>query len=320
MNERKVLIASGGTGGHIFPSIVFGQNLQAEGANVKWLCGSRELEREIYASLGIEPVILPLEGSPLGTRSITKIFGRIIDVFRAIFMTRKFINSFKPDEIFLFGGYVSFAPLIIAKLKKIPVTLHEQNAVAGKVTRLASKWGVKIITGWPECEGIKDFDYFGIPVREPVRLARDEALKTLGVNVPAGAKIVGIAGGSLGSGPLSEILKKTADLCGEYEFVFLSSKEKKDDGNKHFILPQWDMNPFYSVCDLLVCRAGGSTLAEVLKWGIPAVVIAWPGAADNHQMKNANEFVKLSKNSRTFDENDKPENLAEIIRKIIPSS
>ena len=317
MNERKILIASGGTGGHIFPAIVFGKSLQAQGASVKWLCGARKLEREIYASSGIEPVILPLEGSPLGTKSITKIFTRFAEVIKAIFMTRKFIKSFKPDEIFLFGGYVSFAPLIAAKLRGIPVTLHEQNAIAGKVTRLASKLGVKIITGWPECEGIKSFEYFGIPVREPVRIERDEALKILGVNVPENSKIVGIAGGSLGSGPLSEILRKTADLCKGYEFIFLSSKEKKDDGNKHFIPSQWDMNPFYSICDLLVCRAGGSTLAEVLKWEIPAVVIAWPGAADNHQMKNAAEFVKLSRNSRTFDENDKPENLARIITAIL---
>ncbi len=317
MNERKILIASGGTGGHIFPAIVFGKSLQAQGASVKWLCGSRELEREIYASSGIEPVILPLEGSPLGTKSITKIFTRFAEVIKAIFMTKKFIKSFKPDEIFLFGGYVSFAPLIVAKLRGIPVTLHEQNAIAGKVTRLASKLGVKIITGWPECEGIKSFEYFGIPVREPVRIARDEALKILGVNVPENSKIVGIAGGSLGSGPLSEILRKTAELCGEYEFVFLSSKEKKEEVNKHFIPSQWDMNPFYSVCDLLVCRAGGSTLAEILKWEIPAVVIAWPGAADNHQVKNAAEFVKLSRNSQTFDENDTPENLAKIIKEIL---
>lgn len=315
MNECRVLVASGGTGGHIFPSIVLGRSFEEQGGIVKWLCGSRKLEREIYSSSGISPIILPIEGSPFGTKSITKIFGRIFGIVRAFFMTWKLFNSFKPHLIYLFGGYVSFAPLIVAKMKGLPVILHEQNAVAGKVTRLASKWGAAIITGWPKCEGIKDFEYFGTPVREPVRLARDEALRKLDINIPDGAKIIGIAGGSLGSGPLSEILRKTADLCGEYEFVFLSSKERKDDGNKHFIPSQWDMNPFYSICDLLVCRAGGSTLAEVLKWEIPAVVIAWPGAADNHQVKNAAEFVKLSKNSRTFDENDTPENLAKIIRK-----
>lgn len=312
---KRILIASGGTGGHIFPAIVFGKNLQDQGFSVSWLCGSRELESEIYNSSGINPVILPLSGSPMGTRSLTKIFSRIVDVFRSLLITAKYIKDFRPDEIYLFGGYISFAPLIIAKIKHIPVTLHEQNAVAGRVTRMASKIGAKIITGWPACEGIKNFTYTGTPVREPVRINRHEALKILGVNVPENSKIVGAAGGSLGSGPLSEILKSAAKLCPEHEFIFLSSKERLDYENTHFIPSQWDMNPFYSVCDILVCRAGGSTLSEAIKWGMPTITIPWPGAMDNHQSKNAIEFLKLSENGRIFNENENPEKLAEIIQK-----
>ncbi|MBQ3457235.1 MAG: UDP-N-acetylglucosamine--N-acetylmuramyl-(pentapeptide) pyrophosphoryl-undecaprenol N-acetylglucosamine transferase [Synergistaceae bacterium] len=310
----RILIASGGTGGHIFPAIVFGKDCQQKGDTVSWLCGSRKLEEEIYHSAGIEPVILPLSGSPMGTRSPAKIFTRIIDVFKSISQTAKYIKGFKPDEVYLFGGYISFAPLIVSKLKGIPVTLHEQNTVAGRVARTAAKMGAKIITGWPVCEGIKSFTYTGTPAREPVRIPRDEALRLLGVNVREGAKVIGVAGGSLGSGPLSEILMQAARLCPEYEFIFLSSKDRHDDNNAHFIPPQWDMNPFYSACDVIVCRSGGSTLAEVFKWGIPAITIPWPGAMDNHQMKNAEEFVKLAGNGRIFDEKDSPENLALVIR------
>ena len=314
---KNVLIAAGGTGGHIFPAIVFGKNLQEQGVNVSWLCGSRQLERTIYNASGIEPVILPLAGSPMGTRNPAKILGRILDVFRSLHRTSRYIADFRPDEIYLFGGYISFAPLIVSKLKHIPVTLHEQNTVAGRVTRLASRMGAKIITGWPVCEGIKSFTYTGIPVREPVRIERNEALRLLGLNLPDGAKIVGVAGGSLGSGPLSEILKSAAVMCPEYDFVFLSSKERREDRNMHFIPAQWDMNPFYSVCDVLVCRAGGSTLAEALKWGMPAISIPWPGAAENHQVKNAEEFVKLAVNACIFNENDSPEDLAGIISRIL---
>ena len=315
---RKVLIAAGGTGGHIFPAIVFGKELQAKGEHVEWMCGSRELERTIYNAEGISPIYLPLAGSPLGTKSPAKILGRIADVFRSIAIARREIMRF--DEVYLFGGYISFAPLVAAKMRGMPVTLHEQNAVAGKVTRLASKWGVKILTGWPKCEGITGFECVGIPVREPVRLEREEALRQLGLELDVKAKIVGIAGGSLGSGPLSEILKRTAELCGEYEFVFLSSKVREEKGNMHFIPSQWDMNPFYSVSDVLVCRAGGSTLSEVLKWGMPAITIAWPGAMDNHQEKNAREFVALSKNGRMFPETGSPEDLAKIIAEIMPGA
>ncbi len=313
----KVLIASGGTGGHIFPAIVFGKDRQQKGDIVSWLCGSRKLERDIYSSAGIEPVILPLAGSPMGTRSATKIFARIADMFKSISLTAKYIKTFKPDEVYLFGGYISFAPLIVARVKNIPVTLHEQNTVAGRVARFAARMGARIITGWPVCEGIKSFTYTGTPAREPLRMTRDDALKTLGVNVREGVKIVGVAGGSLGSGPLSEILTRAARLCPEYEFVFLSAKERHDESNAHFIPPQWDMNPFYSACDVLVCRSGGSTLAEVLKWRMPAITIPWPGAMDNHQAKNAEEFVKLAVNGRIFCETDSPENLAGMIREIL---
>ena len=316
----RVLIASGGTGGHIFPAIVFGRSLQDKGDVVQWLCGSRELERTIYNSSGIEPVILPLSGSPMGTKSITKILARTADLFRSLRQTFRLVKDFNPDEIYLFGGYISFAPLVAAKLKGIPVTLHEQNTIAGRVARTASKLGARILTGWPVCAGIKDFTYFGVPVREPVRLPRDEALRTLGLNLPQESRVVGVAGGSLGSGPLSDLLRRAAELCGGCEFVFLSSKSRHDEKNAHFIPSQWDMNPFYSVCDILVCRAGGSTLAEALKWGMPTITIPWPGAMDNHQQSNAEEFVKLAKNSHIFSEKDTPEKLAEIIERIIPSS
>ncbi|MBQ7153991.1 MAG: UDP-N-acetylglucosamine--N-acetylmuramyl-(pentapeptide) pyrophosphoryl-undecaprenol N-acetylglucosamine transferase [Synergistaceae bacterium] len=312
---RRVLIAAGGTGGHIFPAIVFGKNLQEKCGHVEWMCGSRELERTIYNAEGISPLCLPLAGSPLGTKSPLKILGRIADVVKSVMFTLRHVKRF--DAVYLFGGYISFAPLVAAKLRKIPVMLHEQNTVAGKVTRLASKWGVKILTGWPRCEGVSKFEYVGIPVREPVRIEREEALNLLGLNIPASAKIVGIAGGSLGSGPLSEILKRTAELCRDCEFVFLSSKVREDRDNMHFILSQWDMNPFYSVSDILVCRAGGSTLAEALKWGMPTITIPWPGAMDNHQAKNAEEFVKLAGNAQIFSETGSPEELAGIIMNML---
>ena len=316
--SKRVIIASGGTGGHIFPAIVYGRELEKKGAVVSWICGSRKLEREIYNASGIEPVILPLEGSPMGTRSITKIFSRISDVIRSLRFTSRYMKSFKPDEIYLFGGYISFAPMMIALMRRIPVTLHEQNTVAGRVARLASKLGVRIITGWPVCEGIKKFTYTGIPVREPVRLSRQESLKRLGLeSINGNAKIVCVAGGSLGSGPLRDLLTKTAARCDECEFVFLSSKDRYDEGNAHYILPQWDTNPFYSVADVLVCRAGGSTLAEALKWGMPTITIPWPGAMDNHQYKNACEFVKLSEKAKMFNENDSPEELACLIKNML---
>ena len=151
-----------------------------------------------------------------------------------------------------------------------------------------------------------------------MRIPRQESLKRLGLEyIHEDSKIVCVAGGSLGSGPLRDMLTKTAAMCENCEFIFLSSKEKHDEGNAHYILPQWDTNPFYSVADVLVCRSGGSTLAEALKWGMPTITIPWPGAMDNHQYKNACEFVKLSGNAGMFSEEGSPEELSRLIMSML---
>ena len=317
--SKKILIVSGGTGGHIFPAIVLGNDLKKFGHEIFFMCGSRPLEQEIYKASNISPYVIELAGSPLGAGNIKKNFGRVIDLIKSFRKISAHIKNLKPDLIILFGGYISFIPLIIARLKKIPVILHEQNAVAGRVTRIAEKLGVQILTAWPECRGIKNFNYFGVPVREPVRISRDEALKLLDLEnfVKPSQKIIGITGGSLGSAPLRELLIKTAALCEEFAFIFLSSAEIKNDGNKHFLKSRWDMNTFYSACDVLICRSGGSTLAEAIKWNIPTITIAWPQSAEHHQEYNAIEFTKIFPKGRSFNENGAPENLASLIKNVL---
>ena len=315
--NSRILIVSGGTGGHIFPAIVFGNELKRSGHEIFYICGSRKLELEIYNASGISPHIIDLSGSPLGSSSVLKNFGRVVDLIKGFKNTYKYIRELKPDLIILFGGYISFIPLIIAKLKKIPAVIHEQNAAAGRVTRIAEKLGVQILTGWPECKGIKKFNYAGIPVREPERISRQEALKLLGLEkfIAPDQKIIGITGGSLGSVNLRGLLIKTAALCKNYAFIFLSSGEIRNQDNMHFLKSRWDMNTFYSACDVLICRSGGSTLAEAMKWNINTITIPWPQSAEHHQELNALEFSKLFSNGNIFSENGDPENLAELIKK-----
>ncbi|MCR5346909.1 MAG: UDP-N-acetylglucosamine--N-acetylmuramyl-(pentapeptide) pyrophosphoryl-undecaprenol N-acetylglucosamine transferase [Fretibacterium sp.] len=289
---KKVLIVAGGTGGHIFPAVVFGRWLERNrGTSVSWLSGSRPLEKEIYASAGVEPWQLSLEGSPLGVRSPVRVLRRSVALFSAFGETRRCLDEVCPEKVFLFGGYISFAPLLISLRRKIPVVLHEQNAVAGRVTRLASRLGAVITTGWKECGGLSGpYTPVGIPVREPERLSREEALKRLGLLLPEGVRIVGVAGGSLGSRPLVEKLMAAAEsLRGRDDvvFVLLGPPVSGVGENVRFVGRQWNMDAFYSLCDVLVCRAGGSTLAEALRWGIPSLAVPWEGAAEGHQVRNA---------------------------------
>ncbi|MBQ9582291.1 MAG: UDP-N-acetylglucosamine--N-acetylmuramyl-(pentapeptide) pyrophosphoryl-undecaprenol N-acetylglucosamine transferase [Synergistaceae bacterium] len=322
-NIKRVLIVSGGTGGHIFPAAVFGKWLEDnQHCEVYYMCGSRELELEIYKSLNITPYKLSLSGSPLGSRSVFKILKRLGEMLKAFMQVLSFIKQIKPDRIFLFGGYISFMPLLIAKLKHIKLAVHEQNSIAGRVTRIAAKFGVKIAAGWQECLGVKQdkFVTSGIPVREPVRYSREDAILKLNIKPEFAskllhAKIIGVAGGSLGSKALINKIYQAAGKLNNYYFLMLGDRP---DGfteldNIYFTGRQWDMNPFYSLCDALICRAGGSTLAEALRWEIPAVSVPWLASAENHQVKNAQCFRELGGGLVYLENLDANNSLADLI-------
>lgn len=297
MREKKrVLIVAGGTGGHIFPAAVFGRWAEERHeAEVSYLSGGRPLEGEIYGSFGIEPERLSLEGSPLGVWSPARVLRRSLGLLKALGETARCVARVRPDVCVLFGGYVSLAPLLVCRMRRVPLVVHEQNAVAGRVTRLASRWGAVVASGWGRCEGVSAFVPVGIPVREPELLPPSCARERLGLELPEGGRIVGVAGGSLGSEGLVRSVLDTAEFFDRngagVTFLFLGNPpEAALPPNVRFVGRRWDMGPFYSLCDVLICRAGGSTLAEALRWGIPSVVAPWEKAAEGHQEGNARCF------------------------------
>ena len=148
----KLLLVAGGTGGHILPAISFGQWIgkNKPEVSVSYICGRRPLEMEIYSSAGIEPYKLQIEGSPFSGRGLDKV-KRTYGQLSALKESVSFLRFSSPDCVLLFGGYVSFPMLMACKILRIPFAVHEQNAYAGKVSRIASKMGAEIYTGWREC-------------------------------------------------------------------------------------------------------------------------------------------------------------------------
>ena len=304
--KKKVLIAAGGTGGHIFPALAFGRWIveQGEAENVVYISGSRPLEAEIYATYGVKPYCLALSGSPLGG-TLWRGLVRCAGLFRSFVDTYFFLRRERPDVCFLFGSYVSFAPLLWCKYLSIPVIAHEQNACAGKTTKLAARMGVPVASGWSECRGVDNAFHAGVPVRSFKRLPRQEAASVLGVKAEDGDLVIGVVGGSLGSAQLGELMAK---ISGEavktagrrLVFVVLGDQSGASFatfGNVvEFVGRRWGMAPFYSLCDAVVCRSGASTLAELAAYGIPALTIPWSGAADGHQEANARAFSLMTGN------------------------
>lgn len=295
----KILLVAGGTGGHIWPAISFGKwiNNSKPDISLNYICGNRPLEIEIYNSAEVEPNILPVDGSPLSGTPYMKL-KRIKGQFMAFSHAKTIIINTKPDICILFGGYVSLPVLFACMILKIQVVMHEQNAYAGKVTRLASMLGVDILSGWSECIPLQPEKYTttGVPVRMFEEIAPELAWSKLELPeiMPIGPKVV-VFSGSLGSQSIKDLICEAASKKEFRDWTFilpaLTDLQEKV-GNNVYLLPKtWNASLLFSLADMAVIRAGASTLTEVGTLGIPSLVIPWREAADDHQYYNALAFL-----------------------------
>jgi len=321
--ERKIAIAAGGTGGHIVPAVAFAQwvNRHHGKTGIRFYCGSRLLEKEIYLSLEIAPKVLPIDGSPLSGTIFRRVV-RSIGLFISTLICLMDFILWKPDACLLFGGYASLPALLAARTLGIPVYVHEQNAVAGKVTRLAAKWGAQVFSGWSTCSGLEagSFRHTGIPTRFFRYLPPEKAwLKLDCKGKPPGGPKVLVLGGSLASSAIVAITQKLAELPQLRSWVFLvlgREQATKRKGNVFFVSRTWDMSPLYSLADCAISRGGASTLAELALFGIPTVVVPWGGAAEDHQKENAKVFAETGYGDMWDEEVDDLEALAERLQKL----
>lgn len=318
--KKDIIIVAGGTGGHIWPAVSFGSWLKNnKNISAHYVCGCRPLELEIYKNAGITPNILPMEGSPFSGSNIMIKVKRTFCLIKSIILSYLMIKKFSPVCCVVFAGYISFPFLLVCKMLNVDVVLHEQNAYAGKVTRLAEKLKVKILTGWSECPPLREesFKYVGVPVRDFVLHDKNEAWKEIGLPKLCNYEMnIVVMTGSLGSVSIKSMICKAAsrEEFRKCSFVLPAVSEKCEIiDNNIFLLPKiWDASLLFSIADAMVLRAGGSTLTEAGSLGIPSVVIPWRKAADDHQYHNAKVFSSEN-NAVVFLEDDDEEKFINIL-------
>jgi UDP-N-acetylglucosamine--N-acetylmuramyl-(pentapeptide) pyrophosphoryl-undecaprenol N-acetylglucosamine transferase len=289
----KIFLIAGGTGGHIFPAVAFGQWLDREKhiSSIHYVCGNRLLELEIYRHSGIEPLILPVEGSPFGISGIIGKIKRTYNIAKSCIYMYSQIRKLKPDVCFMFGGYVSFPALLTCSITNIPIIMHEQNAISGKVVKFSERIGKPVVRSW------NNEITSNVPVRQFVLCDKHTAFEKLGIsNRWFDSKIIGVFGGSITSKSLISVLNAIAKSFPNNLFLVLSEKEETKAENILFAGRQWDMNPVFSIVDLVMCRGGASTLAELEAYNISAIVVPWEKSSDNHQIANANKFSEITDN------------------------
>ena len=303
----KVLIAGGGTGGHIYPGIAVAEELKRldPAIQIRFVGGDRGLEGRVVPEAGFELVTIGARGLP--RRAPWKVPGALLANAGAFFAAIGIVRAWAPDVVLGTGGYVSAPVVVAAWLARVPVVLQEQNSVPGLTNRLLARVADEVHLAFSESRGWfarKDrLKLSGNPVRREILSGeRRPALARFGL--AEGVPTVFVFGGSRGARRINESAIEAMDrLRGQLSAQFILQTGKEDfawarDRAEAQALPVTvvpyltHIHEAYAAADLVVCRAGAMTMAEIAACGVPAILVPYPFAAYNHQEINAQNLAE----------------------------
>ena len=296
----RVLISAGGTGGHIYPALAIINKIKEKEPDSEFLyIGTHNrMEKDIVPSKGIPFKSIEMYGF---SKKIFKNFKTVKCLFKAFGECRKIIREFNPDIVIGVGGYVTVPVIVSAHKLGYKTFLHEQNALPGKSNRYLSKHcdliGVSFessLDKFPKDKAI----FTGNPCSEDALKAPIVLKSTLGLS--ATKKLVLIVMGSLGAGRVSKYLERELNYFKDkdYEVLFVTGKGSYEEVMKYSYPKNVKIIPFYEgltsvmkKTDVMVSRAGASTLSEIIALEVPSILIPSPYVANNHQYLNALDLV-----------------------------
>lgn len=299
---QRLVITTGGTGGHIFPALAVAEEVQRRNpdAEVLFIGGQYGREAEFAAQAGVKFLGLPVRGVlGRGLKGVAALFSML----RALGIAWKELGRFRPEAVVGFGGYAGFAPVMAARLRGIPCAVHEQNSVAGASNTLLSKFCKRVFLSFPDSCGSfaqEKCIFTGNPVRGSIRELSESTRKTP-------ARRVLIVGGSLGAHALNTAVAEELPRLKEAGYSLWHQTGKADFDAMHTAYADagctgedfrvapfiQDMKAAYAWADLVLCRAGATTVAELAVAGLPSVLIPFPFATHDHQTVNASHLERL---------------------------
>lgn len=292
---HTILIMAGGTGGHVFPGLAVAEYMKKAGWHVVWLGTEGGMETLLAPQQGFEIETIRFSGF---RRKGTGAWAMLpLRLSLALWQSAKVMLRVRPDVVLGMGGYPSFPGGLMASLLDKPLLIHEQNSIPGLVNRILTKLADKVLLGFPVAK-MKDLNtlFSGNPVRAEI----------LGVEAPekrygsrSGKLRLLVVGGSLGAQALNNVVPQALKLIPEQarplvthqagtrhlEALKKNYTEAQVEGELvNFIN---DMGARYADCDLVICRAGALTVAELAAAGLASILIPFPFAVDDHQTSNA---------------------------------
>jgi UDP-N-acetylglucosamine--N-acetylmuramyl-(pentapeptide) pyrophosphoryl-undecaprenol N-acetylglucosamine transferase len=296
--SKTIMIMAGGTGGHIFPALAVAHAMRDAGWRVVWLGNPEGMEARLVPQHGFEMVNLKF--AALRGKGLLRKLLLPVSLLKGFWQAQKAIRQVQPDVVLGMGGYITFPGGMMAVLLGKPLVVHEQNSVAGLANRVLAGVADRIVTGFPDVlnKGI----WAGNPVRPEIAKIAPPAERFA---EHTGALRVLVIGGSLGAQALNEMVPKGMALLAESEQpqIVHQAGEKHIEALKanyaavgvqaHCVSFIEDMAGAYEWADLVICRAGALTVAELAATGVASILVPFPHAVDDHQTGNAKFLVNV---------------------------
>jgi UDP-N-acetylglucosamine--N-acetylmuramyl-(pentapeptide) pyrophosphoryl-undecaprenol N-acetylglucosamine transferase len=294
---RRVLVAAGGTGGHFYPGLVAALELKKRGWEPLLIVKKNDPARERLEQAGLACLEVDLVGMPRKLPGLLSFTAKLLGSLR---MLSRVARDFKPDLVLGMGGYLTFPVAYAAWRRGIPIALHESNAVLGLANNASRRLGGTIFWGLPPVTG--EGNVVGTPIRPALYSHKDQKTSRAKFGLDPEKKTILVFGGSQGAKAINESMPKAMKTAGvDAQVLHLAGKGNSaatingyaDAGVRATVLDYLDdMAAAYAAADIIVSRAGASTLAELAAQGKMSVLVPYPHAAANHQDANARVFEK----------------------------
>lgn len=286
------LVMAGGTGGHIFPGLAVAQALRAQGWQVHWLGAPASMESRLVPPRGFAFEAITFSG--VRGKGVATLALLPVRLLRACWQSLQVLGRVRPDVVLGFGGYISLPGGLMAWLRRTPLVLHEQNSVAGAANKVLARLARRVFCAFPQA--LVGAQHVGNPLRAEFL---QQALPEQRFAARCGPLQVLVLGGSLGAQALNQIVPQALAQLGAAErpVVVHQSGEQHIEALRNAYAQagvQAELTPFIddtasamARADLVICRAGASTVTEIAAVGAAALFVPFPAAVDDHQTHNA---------------------------------
>ncbi len=327
--DATVLIMAGGTGGHVFPALAAADVLLRSGVRVQWLGTARGIEADLVPKAGIPLHFISVSG--LRGKGLRMQLAAPFRIARAVWQALQLLKRVDPQCVLGLGGFASGPGGVAAKLLGKPLVIHEQNAIAGTTNRLLAFIAKRILLGYPHAIESEHAEFVGNPVRAAIaKLPKPEQRW----RERTGALRLLVLGGSLGARPINSVVPAAIAQLPENlrpEIIHQTGKAHADDVRARYrelndregkniaarVEPFIDdMAAAYAWADVVLCRAGALTVAELAAAGVGAILVPLPHAIDDHQTHNARWLSDQNAGVLIPQHELSAENLANVLREL----